>query len=498
MREASHTVSLDEFIDHLPFYTHVRVAPGAAGARYFYHELPLISFTWIAPWALSFSEYLDYTQLDGSFKGAWPYVYSTPQGIQSNEALPLGLSMGFTEDHALFQHFHDDLRALVRPGRSLPKRPVLSDKGGGIRAFCLQNQLWQLFCHRHLIENAKANSPLGFLIARALREPSHRSYQEHRPQYIADAAELKQVGLLTEDQHATFLSFLTEDFPDGLWHRIPDAISSCTNHAERFHGVINQHLSTRSTLPERLDVIRTEIEKKYKQFGQGRHRQISDVICHLRSCHARQSLDCDDLDCRDYRILMASRYRVANFPCRHTVSAWDIAVVRPLSQPPCDHRTPQHLITQIVLNGPLPPKFQCKSLVPDAADHEIREGINQMPSWNDGIALGSGADASDDGKRTLSEEWERADRRIAYDIVDGVLYFRRRPPHSQNLGRAGITLAVWADLECSLEQAGVHASRLVVAAQCTARWWLWARERGRERPFPPFGWSLRPDDPEWN
>jgi hypothetical protein len=286
----SHHVSLDDFIDNLPFYTHVRVAPNVEEARYLYHGKALIGFTWIAPWAVPMLYQTDYMQLDGSFKGAWPYVYSTPQAVQWNEALPLGMNIHLTEDFLLFDYFHQDLLSVVPLGSPLlPPQPVLSDKGGGIAAFCRHNRIWQLFCHRHLIENAKANSPLGFLVAPALRERSERSYLEHRPQYLADAKALQEIGLLSHDQYIMFTNFRTPAFEHGIWHRMCRRISSCSNHAERFHGIVNQHLRVRKTLPERLDVMKTEINNRHNKFGQGRHRQIVAVLEHLKACNAPQS-----------------------------------------------------------------------------------------------------------------------------------------------------------------------------------------------------------------
>jgi hypothetical protein len=42
---------------------------------------------------VTYFEDIDHVQLDDSFKAAWPYVYSVPQGIQANEALPLGMDI---------------------------------------------------------------------------------------------------------------------------------------------------------------------------------------------------------------------------------------------------------------------------------------------------------------------------------------------------------------------------------------------------------------------
>jgi hypothetical protein len=501
---ALHFVSVDDFIDHLPYYTHARVAANIEGARYLYHGKALLGFTWIAQWAVPYCHQMDYMQLDGSFKASYPYVYSTPQGVQSNEALPLGMSIHLSEDFLLFDYFQNDLQSVVPPGcPPLPGRPVLSDKGTAIAAFCRRHQFMQFLCHRNLIENAGANSPLGFIVARALRERSARSYQDHRPQYLADAEELHRVGLLSREQLLCFGNFLTPAFEHGIWHRIPWQMSTCSNHAERFHGVVNQHLQVRNSLPERLNVLRTEIMNRYECFGQGRHRQIQAVLEHLKSCNAPQSLTCSAPDCIEYKVLMSNRYGTTSFPCRHTAKVCGPPAYKPLPRPemlamPSD----LHLMTEIVLDDPLPSKFLADSIVPDApdsipmnADELIGDGPKQMRPWEEDIALESGADPPNDRPGDWREAWERADRKIASDIVDGVLHFRRNRGQGEELVRSDVTLAVWADLRTSYKREGPEADRLQVAAQCAARWWVWAKEKGHARPFPPFGWSLPRDVP---
>jgi hypothetical protein len=65
----------------------------------------LIGFTLIARWAGTTFAQTDYLQLDASFKAAWPDVSSVPQGIQANEALPLGVAINLSEDSQVFNGF---------------------------------------------------------------------------------------------------------------------------------------------------------------------------------------------------------------------------------------------------------------------------------------------------------------------------------------------------------------------------------------------------------
>jgi hypothetical protein len=84
--------------------------------------------------------------------------------------------------------------------------------------------------------------------------------------------------MISEDERDQFIGFLPEDpneFIHGIWHRLLLGISSCDNHSEGFHAVIERALHDfwRSLLPERLRAIFDCIDKKFKNFGDNRPKQ---------------------------------------------------------------------------------------------------------------------------------------------------------------------------------------------------------------------------------
>jgi hypothetical protein len=73
--------------------------------------------------------------------------------------------------------------------------------------------------------------------------------------------------------------------------------------------------------------------------------------------------------------------------------------------------------------------------------------FNEIPIWNDGTVLESSSEAVEDESATSYRGWERADRKIADDIVDGVIHFHRHPPDAEELERLDIMMTIWADLQ---------------------------------------------------
>jgi hypothetical protein len=225
-----------------------------------------------------------------------------------------------------------DLHDLFLAGSQFVKKPVLSDEGLGLKQFCKDHGHPHYYCHRHLIEKWGANGRLGMLVTRALREPSKELFYHHLEVLVEDARAILQAGLITKAEYDKFIVFLNleGEFEHGLWLRIADGVSSCSNHAERFHGVINQHLGHFTLLVERLWVIAQQIRIRWAMYP-GDFRQLRDTINALRKCNAVQrNCDCDA--CLAYRAVMNSRFGIVNFPCRHTLWSWSIHDVPPMPE----------------------------------------------------------------------------------------------------------------------------------------------------------------------
>jgi hypothetical protein len=64
----------------------------------------------------------------------------------------------------------------------------------------------------------------------------------------------------------------------GLWHRSEHRMSSCSNHAERFHGIVNEHLKRRSTLVVRLKKSRSRLSTDWSDSGKDAMRRYAPSL----------------------------------------------------------------------------------------------------------------------------------------------------------------------------------------------------------------------------
>jgi hypothetical protein len=492
MRQATHTLDLADFIDNLSDYVHVRILDPDPQATFLYRGCPLVSLTWIPSWGPSALDYAKNVQLDCSFEVTRPFVYCVPQGIRDNEALPLGFIVSLSENTQIYQWFFDDILDSSDDLHALPPRPILSDQHLSLKSFCDQNHLRQFQCHRHLIQCAGANSPIGILVTYALRQKSERSFKAHRPQYLAWAVALVQAGILTRRECEKFYAFMADPFEHAIWHRTQSGASSCTNHAERFHGVVNEALTPRQTLPERLAVLRDHIITRWQLYGRGRPRQVSEVMAQLRRLNAPSDSDCLDPDCEDYRQIMGARYGIPEFPCKHQLNEWNHERVTVLPRPPLRYQvTDGRRIEVVTLEKRLPAAFREEG----PASEDRKAPTSRLPTWGDEEVFGPEAtavrqDGNGQGESGL-QQWgaEQVDKKIAHDITEGVVILRKHAPAMENVEAWDVLPSVWEDLRRRTMLIGDLGGRIQISAQVTADWWRWAK-CGGARPVPAHGWSF--------
>jgi hypothetical protein len=67
-----------------------------------------------------------------------------------------------------------------------------------------------------------------------------------------------------------------------MWFRAPFGISTCDNHAERFHRAINQDCDTRKRFPKRLHELAKAITAKYEKYARDPRRQATEQFERLK------------------------------------------------------------------------------------------------------------------------------------------------------------------------------------------------------------------------
>jgi hypothetical protein len=318
---ASRTVNMTDLIDSLKDTGATRIytsQPGDKQTRFFYKGADIAAVVGIPPEAVGAYKDATYIQLDCSFRTR-PFVYCVAQAIIANEAVPLGFIIGPSESEWLYTTFMTTLWGFI-PGYT--KLPVLSDQGAGLKAFCDHQGIQQYFCHRHIIQKWGASSAAGMLVARVLRIVDQDEYTRMRPQFLAEAISLRANGHMSKKQLTAFKNWLTmNDLADGIWHRLRDGIARCSNHAERFHGVVNQAVKRArvTSLPCRLRILQEEIVKKIGAYSRTTRRSLNDALSALKRKKEKQCASCTDPACAAYRKKMASRFRLPDFLCPHNV-----------------------------------------------------------------------------------------------------------------------------------------------------------------------------------
>jgi ubiquitin C-terminal hydrolase len=330
-RQVTHTEDLTHWIDNLPGYKVLRLAKNSS-TKYQYRigeqAYDIVGLTWIAPWAQAAWNEGQYEELDASFYVARPFVFCVPQIVISNEAIPIGFIWTPTERNTTYRAFHTDFASANPDFRLKSPYIILSDEGPGLISFGKEQQKkkhWKhFFCHRHLIEKFGAGGWLGMLVTQILRLQTEEEYEELRPVFLEIAFQWFLGGLIDWDHFGKFHTFLAKKFLHGIWVREGDGVSTCSNHAERFHGVVKAICKDKrlKALVLRGDELVKAINAKYDSYCHCPRRQLWHTIDQLIEYHDYSGPVCHLPGCADYCRITAKRFGTRTFPCRHTAEDW--------------------------------------------------------------------------------------------------------------------------------------------------------------------------------
>jgi hypothetical protein len=144
----------------------------------------LYRMVWVFPQAISLLKQAAAVLVDGTHSVLKPAILELLLVVVSNEALPVALCVTPTESKDSINDLYDAVLAALRANGERPELltdlPLVTDQGSALVAFVRErNVIWRL-CHRHLIENFGASSPIGSWVARLLRCCSFNEYQHVR------------------------------------------------------------------------------------------------------------------------------------------------------------------------------------------------------------------------------------------------------------------------------------------------------------------------------
>jgi hypothetical protein len=254
-------------------------------------------------------------------------------------------------------------------------------------------------------------------------------------------------------------------------------MSTCSNHAERFHGVVNQHLKPRETLPER-----------FHGFGDHRYDKVMGILAQLKGIPAPQTPVCFEPDCVNYVQLMQCRFGVFPFPCKHTVNAWRPQRVMAFPPRPVDLPAESiHRSTIIQNHKRFAPKFLTVRSGPKHVPSEDRE----LPTGDDPSTWPH--DVNPYVPQGISE-WELSNKRVVFEILRGIMRIHPLGSAFWSANQWSVAVDIHEDLKKAMHDAEPGADPVQIAGARPAMWWAWDPMLN---PRPLEGesiWSLRPHD----
>jgi hypothetical protein len=493
---ASRTVNLTDLIESLAEtgYTEILVSPpGETKTRFTYKGGDIGGVLWIPRTAVGAYKEATYIQLDCSFRTR-PFVYCVAQAIIANEAVPLGFIIGPSESEWIYATFMERLWSFIPGYRKLP---VLSDQGPGVTAFCAHRNIQQFFCHRHLIQKWGAATAVAMLVARVLKIYDKDEYVRLRPQFLAEAISLRKKGHMSKNALKAFSKWLTPgDLADGIWHRLAAGVARCSNHAERFHGVVNQAVRRAgvTSLPGRLRILQEEILRKIGAYSSTNRRSLKDALNALKRKNQDKRDTCNDPACVGYCAMMASRLGLKSFPCAHTVHNHRCAVpeLPPIDRPEdvafFDGMAPKEPILRFIRASV--PSFQSAAFRPKAKlDKTTKKKF--VVVWDDEDGPEDPVDPADDVHELVYQ--------IGRGILTGVFYLRYRSKRSHAFDKIKVTFGLlkhffkayksWKAGAGDVDELSLHTW----CAEYAAGWYHWAIADKDCPAGPKFLASLKQD-----
>jgi hypothetical protein len=347
---------INDFVGNLKGYCHLRVDRSVTepqGSHIWYDGADLVSLCWITGWAMEAFDRAQFIELDCSWKAVKPYAYCIPLAIINNEALPLGLILTPTECLQTYKWFFEDLAAYF--DCELPSKPVLSDEGSALDAFCTHREWPHYFCYFHLIQKFRKWPILQLLATRILRISTHDEFT------VALEYVVMQLALLLERRHidhegagkfAEFLGYPAfpiergsdNKYMHGIWDRHDMGDPTSNAHEERIHRTAETKSGQVTDTVSKLHQVEGVINSKYEEFQAGEHRQRKRTVNQMKAQKATPREVCVYPSCIRRRDLLARRFGVPDFPCKHTVNAFDFGPddgsTRLTSRPPPPSPTP--------------------------------------------------------------------------------------------------------------------------------------------------------------
>lgn len=293
----------------------------------------VVSFGWLHPTGVDVIQKFAYCELDATFYCLKPYVLSMPHFIYKNCSYPVGIFFGQSENCELYDLMYEAVAIFNKNSEKKVnfKFIVLSDRGSGLKSFCEKRKLPQFYCHRHLIEWFGTQSLMSAMMLKILRSCNFGEFLDNVKLSNEVLNRLFQQGRLSEETKKKYIMFTGQqrvysprmlaglELPEEVWRWAlwtRGCVTTCSNHVESFHRVLNQAVSgngRRLGLLNSLREVRKAMENKQKEWHATFERNVKNQ--HKKGggvCGEKENCTCW------YSEQMARRYQSQiHFPCHH-------------------------------------------------------------------------------------------------------------------------------------------------------------------------------------
>jgi hypothetical protein len=297
------------------------------------------AFVWVADEAKQIleSDSISCVILDATFSVVPEFVLSLVSVIILNSYVPLGFSLGQSENEELYERFYQAIDTAFNI--NLARFPVLSDRHKGIKSFCTNRSIVQFFCIIHILRNIGSAGHLVYAFKRLLKIEDSSELRdflkylsvslksEFNSPYFQNS--IKSIGLKLENEE------LEIDLESNIFqqccalYRVDLGVPMDTNSLESAHGHLNDSTPRNNIFIHSIQRIVSSIHARYRNLQKSIMKNFSNALQKLskgrgtdidnlrENTNDTETTDAQFCNCGETRRI-SNLYKIS-IPCRHLV-----------------------------------------------------------------------------------------------------------------------------------------------------------------------------------
>ena len=212
---------------------------------------------------------------------------------------------------------------------------LLADEGAAIAKACNDLGFEFLFkCYRHLIEKFGSSSVLGILVRKLLFFKDQELFEKYWNDYknsIIDILQKSSIHHIKKFEEIFGCSFdpKTETLTEpnfnfqSIWRRMEDGISTCSNHSESCHSVLNRQTKSLKNFHKKFKtllefLVNRELNALKRPNLKNALKKFNDFFEKFSSTANIDEMDCSS--CQKNSFIQYTKSLFRDFPCFHELS----------------------------------------------------------------------------------------------------------------------------------------------------------------------------------